>query len=517
MDSVISDSFRIVYSFQEEFGLWLLLFSLVFGFLLAFAVGANDSANSWGAPVGAGTVSFGVAAVLGCIMETLGAVLLSSGVVSTVAGQHSVVNIAAYRSDNSTEWDRYRAGELFLENERTLMLGMLTAMLASQAWQMGATVVGWPVSGTHAIISSLLGFTLVEKGAAGVNIGDWNPLCASGLYKVIYGLFVSSFVALFVGLLLYSLVYKTLSESKAGLRTTICYDACCLAMFTAVGFSLATAKAVTSPVLIQSQHCSDPNSSLFGLVVGLACGVTVTTVFHWLLLPRLLSSQHSFKLSLEWVERCCRQQSQSQDIALQEIETGQTVEPGLEVEEHPQVAAVFRPLQVVVASFAALNHGGNDVGNCIGPLVTIWFVYQTPLGWSADSSGELPWLLWGGLGISLGLIVLGRRVVTTVGTKLTPVTPSLGFCSVLAASLVVMVCSLLGIPTSTTHCQVMAVMGAGVGRGAIQGGGLQAGLNTVDLTVFRNIGLSWLCTIPCSALLSAGLYSVLRLAVIGPF
>ena len=127
-------------------------------------------------------------------------------------------------------------------------------------------------------------------------------------------------------------------------------------------------------------------------MVGLACGVTVTTVFHWLLLPRLLSSQHSFKLSLEWVERCCRQQSQSQvsatsgspsihlllpqDIALQEIETGQTVEPGLEVEEHPQVAAVFRPLQVVVASFAALNHGGNDVGNCIGPLVTIWFVYQ---------------------------------------------------------------------------------------------------------------------------------------------
>ena len=96
-----------------------------------------------------------------------------------------------------------------------------------QAWQMGATVVGWPVSGTHAIISALVGFTLVEKGLEGVNIGDWNPLCASGLYKVIhdkpscnnfstklykviYGLFVSSFVALFVGLLLYSLLYKTL-------------------------------------------------------------------------------------------------------------------------------------------------------------------------------------------------------------------------------------------------------------------------------------------------------------------
>ena len=83
-----------------------------------------------------------------------------------------------------------------------------------------------------------------------------------------------------------------------------------------------------------------------------------------------------------------------------------------------QVAAVFRPLQVIVSSFAALNHGGNDVGNCIGPLVTIWFVYQvqtqlykctvcvycgqTPLGWSTAASGELPWLLWGGIGISVG-------------------------------------------------------------------------------------------------------------------
>ena len=123
MDSVISESFQIVYSFQQESGLWLLLFAIVIGFLLAFAVGANDSANSWGASVrtahhfyvyfaccgqvGAGTVSLGAVSVFGCIMETLGAVLLSSGVVSTVAGQHSVVNIPAYRSDNSTEWERY--------------------------------------------------------------------------------------------------------------------------------------------------------------------------------------------------------------------------------------------------------------------------------------------------------------------------------------------------------------------------------------------------------------------------
>merc|ERR1711936_1393879 len=156
----LDETYQMIYAFQEDFGLWILLFAVIFGFVLSFAVGANDSANSWGTPVGAGTVSFGVAVFFGALMETLGAMVLSAGVVNTVAGSSSVVNMELYQSDNETEWNNFKAGRTYLEGEKELMLGMLSSMLASQVWQLAATYLSWPVSGTHAIISSLLGFTL---------------------------------------------------------------------------------------------------------------------------------------------------------------------------------------------------------------------------------------------------------------------------------------------------------------------------------------------------------------------
>ena len=103
----LDDIYQMIYSFHEEFALWILIFGVIFGFVLSFVVGANDSANSWGTPVGAGTVSFGVAVLCGSVMELLGAVLLSAGVVRTIAGADSVVNISLYRSDNATEWGHF--------------------------------------------------------------------------------------------------------------------------------------------------------------------------------------------------------------------------------------------------------------------------------------------------------------------------------------------------------------------------------------------------------------------------
>merc|ERR1712038_2219582 len=113
----LDDIYQMIYAFQEDFGLWILLFAVIFGFVLSFAVGANDSANSWGTPVGAGTVSFGVAVLFGAIMGTLSAMLLSAGVVKTVAGSSSVVNMELYHSDNETEWNNFKAGRAYLEGE----------------------------------------------------------------------------------------------------------------------------------------------------------------------------------------------------------------------------------------------------------------------------------------------------------------------------------------------------------------------------------------------------------------
>ena len=524
----LDDIYQMIYAFQEDFGLWILLFAVIFGFVLSFAVGANDSANSWGTPVGAGTVSFGVAVLFGAVMETLGALLLSAGVVKTVAGSSSVVNMELYHSDNETEWNNFKAGRAYLEGEKELMLGMLSSMVASQVWQLAATYLSWPVSGTHAIISSLLGFTLVQNGAQGVRIGEANPFCASGIYKVVYGLFISSFVALFVGLVLYYYLYKfAISSGKPrSARNRVWFSGTVFIMFTCIGFSLSTAKSLTKhiPTIIESNSCMDWNKTLFGFLVGLTTGAVVALTFHFLILDRLLTSTAEFRLSFKLFNFLLKEQKKD-NIPLEKIDSMNNMvsskivldtESLESLDEPSEIKNVFRPLQFVVACFAALNHGGNDVGNCIGPLVTVWFVYRQPLAYDSSSTSYI-WLAWGGLGISLGLLMFGKRVIMTMGSKITPMTPSLGFIVVLSASLVVMICSFLGIPTSTTHCQVMAVVGGGIARGMIDTNSVAGGFKTVDMKVFRNIGLSWIVTIPASMAISAGLYAVLRVSIIGPF
>ena len=406
------------------------------------------------------------------------------------------------------------------------MLGMLSSMLASQAWQLAATYLAWPVSGTHAIISSLMGFTVVEKGLRGINPGDPNLFCASGVWKVVYGLFLSSFVALFLSLIIYYYVYRLAitSGNPKGLKNKLTYTLCVFFMFTTMGFTLATAKSIEVPHIITSEGCMNPNKTLFGFLVGLATGVAVAVPFHFILLDKLLNATTDFRLSLGRFEgEELPSETKNDDLVMHKIDSDNNVttvdvEDDSEgaFEEAHEIKNVFRPLQFVVANFAALNHGGNDVGNCIGPLVTIWFIYKRPLDFDAGED-NLFWMAWGGLGIGLGLLMFGNRVINTMGSKITPMTPSLGFVTVLSASLVVMLCSFLGIPTSTTHCQVMAVVGGGVARGWVDTRSLRGGLATVDLKVFRNIGLSWICTIPAAFGISAAMYAVMRVVLIGPF
>lgn len=292
--------YQMIYSFHEDFALWVLIFAVIFGFLLSFVVGANDSANSWGTPVGAGTVSFRVAVLLGFVAEILGAMFLSAGVVNGIAGSKSVVKVSEYRGDNETEWGKFMNGTMYLEGERALMLGMLSSMLASQIWQLAATYLSWPVSGTHAIISSLVGFTLVEKSWDGINVGEANPFCASGIYKVLYGLFISSFFALFIGLAMYYAIYSlAITTGKPrSLRNKLTYTGLVFFLFMVLGFNLSTAKSIEPPTLVTSESCLNPNKPLFGFLVGLATGLCAAVPFHFLLLDMLLNASKDFRLSL---------------------------------------------------------------------------------------------------------------------------------------------------------------------------------------------------------------------------
>jgi len=115
---------ELEWAFQNDFAYVFYTLAVIFGFVLAFAVGANDSANSWGTPIGAGTISLRMAFLLGFIFETLGALFLSSGVISTIAGKGSVVNMNVYEVNETAEWIKYQSGDpYFLMSNRQLMVG----------------------------------------------------------------------------------------------------------------------------------------------------------------------------------------------------------------------------------------------------------------------------------------------------------------------------------------------------------------------------------------------------------
>ncbi|XP_024132073.1 sodium-dependent phosphate transporter 1-A [Oryzias melastigma] len=177
-------------------------------------------------------------------------------------------------------------------------------------------------------------------------------------------------------------------------------------------------------------------------------------------------------------------------------------EDELEVDP-PAASLLFQFLQILTACFGSFAHGGNDVSNAIGPLVALWLLYDSG---SVVSDAPTPiWLLlYGGVGICVGLWVWGRRVIQTMGKDLTPITPSSGFSIELASAVTVVVASNVGLPVSTTHCKVGSVVAVGWLRSR----------KSVDWRLFRNIFIAWFVTVPISGLISAAIMALFTYVIL---
>ncbi|MEE8435406.1 MAG: inorganic phosphate transporter, partial [bacterium] len=169
------------------------------------------------------------------------------------------------------------------------------------------------------------------------------------------------------------------------------------------------------------------------------------------------------------------------------------------------VERIFAGLQILTASIVAFAHGSNDVANAVGPMSAAYQAIST--GEISSQAGVPPWMLaLGGVGIVVGLLMWGWRVIETIGKRITELTPSRGFVSEFAAAIVILLASILpfGLPVSTTHTLVGAVIGVGLARG----------IGAIDLSVARVIVTSWMITIPAGATLSIGFYFMLKAAIL---
>ncbi len=465
--------------------------AVVFGLYMAWNIGANDVANAMGTSVGSGALTLKRAVILAAIMEFCGAFLVGPHVSETV--RKGIVDPAAF-------------------TPMMLMIGMLASLLAAGAWLQLASYKGWPVSTTHSIVGAIVGFGAVYGTVDAVKWGKVGSIVASWVVSPT----LSGLIAFIIfRLVLVNIFYKPDPIAAAKKSTPFIVFAVMVIMFRVLTFK--GLKPFWKNLDI------DPEGAL-PLAVGLS-GAAISGILGALIARKLVSRMSdgdplaSEHLKSLYVSRALSkalmhlrrvrnttvgetheaadeviQQSKAMLRAVQSRANG-----GAGQSAYRQVERIFIYLQVISAGFVAFAHGANDVANAIGPVSV---VVETARTGAVPIETNVPlWILGvGGVGIVVGLATWGWRVMQTIGSRITELTPSRGFCAEFAAALTILLASVFALPISTTHTLVGAVLGVGLARG----------IGALNLRTVRDILISWVVTVPAGAGLAVVFFYVLR-------
>ena len=411
------------------YGYTLIIVAAVFGFIMAYGVGANDVANAMGTSVGSKALTIKQAIFIAAIFEFAGAYLAGGSVTSTI--RSGIVDPIHFAS----------APEL-------MVFGMIGALLAAGTWLLVASYYGWPVSTTHSIVGAIIGFAAVgvgvdavEWGKVGGIVGSWvvTPLLAGVLA---YLIFMSA----------QRLIFDTdnpLGNAKKYVPFYMAFAALMMALVTVT-------KGLTHVGLDLSTEQNFMIAASIAIVVGIVGKIAISRVH---------------------------------------------IDPQADKEMHfNNVEKIFGILMITTACCMAFAHGSNDVANAIGPLAAVVSVIQS--GGEVAGKAKLDWwiLPLGAVGIVIGLATLGAKVIKTIGTAITHLTPSRGFAAEMSAATTVVIASGTGLPISTTQTLVGAVLGVGLARG----------IAALNLGVVRNIFISWVVTLPVGAALSILFFYIIK-------
>ena len=500
---------------------WIFVLGLFFAFYNAWGIGANDCANSFATSVGAKVLTLKQAVIIASIFEFGGAVLMGSHVTDTV--RKTIVST-----------------DQFELNPGALMYGMLCADLSSAIWLTIATYFKYPVSTTHSIIGAIVGFSLAYSGSDGV---DWEAI---GF--IVLSWIASPFIAGIIAFVVFSTIQKFVFQTDNPFDRTLLL------------FPILTFFTFFINVLFII-YKGTPNLDLDELelwkclLTSLAIGLITALGAQFIYLP-YVKKQIQNKEEEEQQEKTpgdpenlVRTKSYNEAISIENTTTESNtdeIEPAPigspspepsnknfiyndeeslesninesrqytnnlinekkenEISIHHENANDLDPqsdnlcswIQIITACFSSFAHGSNDVANAIAPLATIYAIYKNN---EIEDTAEVPiWvLLLGGVGISIGLLTWGYKIIDRIGRELTKITPSRGFVVELAAATTVIIASRAEIPVSTTHCQVGSVLGCG----------LSSGMKNINWSLVKGILFSWLVTLPFTGILSAALFS----------
>ena len=335
--------------------------------------------------------------------------------------------------------------QAFAQNPRVLAHGMVCAMLAAALWLNLASYFGMPVSTTHSIIGAIVGFGILQAGLGYIH---WAKLA-----QVVASWFISPLVGGIIAFTIFKLISRyILAVPKPAAAARKGVPVCVFFTFTIL--ILATIYKG-----LKNLHLDLSGPEALGLSV---VGGLVIAKISALLMKRNHRHDH---LPLD--------------------------------EQLAQVEKTFVVLVIITSCTVAFAHGANDVANAVGPLAAVVEIVK-----HNTIPEKVPVAMWiltlGGVGIVLGLATFGYRVMRLVGTKVTEITPSRGVAADLGAMVTVLACSKMGLPISTTHTLIGAILGVGMARG----------ITAINRQVVRSIFTSWIATLPIAAVLTIAIYLI---------
>ncbi len=486
----------------------LFVLATLFGLFMAFNIGGNDVANSFGTSVGAGTLTIKQALAVAAVFEVSGAMLAGGAVTNTI--RKGIVDL-----------DALTAGQGF--DAMDFVYIMMSALLAAAIWLLIATRRGWPVSTTHSIIGGIVGSSvtlgaIVSGFSDALELVQWSKIGAivlSWVLSPVLGGLVS--YALYSAIKSRVLMYNDAAKEQLDAldleaeavreRHTSAFQR--LSELEQVAFTAAMSRdaahwqmAGERPnhpfeseyyrelyAVEQKRENIDAHKALVWLVPLIAA--LASTVITAMLLYKGLKNMHlglsdlqnmliimmvaaSVWMVLYILARTLRARSLDQSTFL-----------------------LFSWMQVFTAAGFAFSHGSNDIANAIGPFAAVLDVLRAG---EINAQAPVPPAAMLSFGIALvaGLWFIGKDVIATVGTNLTRMHPASGFSAELSAAAVVLLASAFGIPVSSTHILVGAVLGIGLAN------------RSTNWELMRPIGAAWVITLPAAALLSAGTFLLLR-------
>ena len=441
-------------------GLVLFVSILVCAYL-AWNIGANDVANAMGTSVGSRALTLKQAVIIAAIFEFIGAFFAGDAVTDTVRKGILVVDF-----DNQALVDAISAD---------LMYGFIAAMMAAAVWLTIATRYGLPVSTTHSIIGGIIGVGLVMEVQHETSLIDWEVV-----EKVVMSWIASPVMGGLFAFFTFWVIRETiLDTTDPEARARWMAPILAIPTFFVLGLALQF-------------------KALKGFFTKAQDNGWIEDKYDWL--PVKEDGSWNPMMDDAWfpINSLILAGMISIIAAVILAYILRNYDFKGEKEGFHGVERIFVWLQVIAAAYVAFAHGANDRSNAIGPMAAVYQVLSNDgqLGAVADVPTWL--VLLGSVGIAIGVVTWGWRVMETIGSKITDITPTRGFAATFGAATTVLIFSMpfLAVPVSTTHTLVGAVVGVGLAGGA----------KAVDFRVFGKIIASWLASLPAAGFGSIVIY-----------